>query len=95
MKAQELIELINGEPLYSLWDADDVIGSEATMVAKGLKLDIHRWYSKAVNVYKCDDGFVGVCGPYQLFSEEMVWSDTEACKAALYKEVKTVTYKPL
>ena len=95
MKAQELIELINSEPLYSLWDVDDVIDSDTTKVAEGLNLDQHRWYSKAVNVYKCDDGFVGVCGPYQLFSEILVWSDTEACEASLYKEVKTVTYEPL
>ena len=64
MKVQEIIDLVNKESLYSLWDAKDVIGKNAKKVASGLELDEHRWYSTAVDVYQCDDGFVGVFGAY-------------------------------
>lgn len=95
MKVQELINLINEKPLYSLWDADDVIGKNAKMVASHLDLDEYRWYSMAVNVYECEDGFVGVFGAYQSFSESQTWKDINVvCEASRYKEVKTVTYIP-
>ena len=95
MKVQELINLINEEPLYSLWDADDVIGKNAKMVASHLDLDEYRWYNMAVNVYECEDGFVGVFGVYQSFSESQTWEDINVvCEASRYKEVKTVTYIP-
>lgn len=95
MEVQEIIDLVNKEPLYSLWDAEDVIGKNAKKVASGLKLDEHRWYSTAVDVYQCDDGFVGVWGAYQSFSEEQAWEDIDVvCEASKYKEVPSVTYEP-
>lgn len=95
MKVQEIIDLVNKEPLYSLWDAEDVIGGKAKQVASGLKLDEHRWYSTAVDVYQCDDGFVGVWGAYQSFSEMQTWQDIDiVCEASKYKEVQSVTYEP-
>jgi len=95
MKAQDLINLINENPLYSLWDADDVIDKKAKKVASHLELDEHRWYSTAVNVYECEDGFVGIFGVYQSFSESQMLDDINVvCEASRYKEVKTVTYIP-
>ena len=95
MKVQEIIDLVNKESLYSLWDAKDVIGKNAKKVASGLELDEHRWYSTAVDVYQCDDGFVGVFGAYQSFSEEQTWEDIDiVCEASKYKEVQSVTYEP-
>ena len=95
MKVQEIIDLVNKEPLYSLWDAKDVIGKNAKKVTSGLELDEHRWYSTAVDVYQCDDGFVGVWGAYQSFSEMQTWQDIDiVCEASKYKEVQSVTYEP-
>ena len=95
MKVEEIIDLVNKEPLYSLWDAEDVIGGKAKQVASGLKLDEYRWYSTAVDVYQCDDGFVGVWGAYQSFSEMQTWQDIDiVCEASKYKEVQSVTYEP-
>lgn len=95
MKVQEIIDLVKKEPLYSLWDAKDVIGENAKKVASGLELDEHRWYSTAVDVYQCDDGFVGVWGAYQSFSEMQTWQDIDiVCEASKYKEVQSVTYEP-
>lgn len=95
MKVQEIIDLVNKEPLYSLWHAEDVIRGKAKQVASGLNLDEHRWYSTAVDVYQCDDGFVGVWGAYQSFSEMQTWQDIDiVCEASKYKEVLSVTYEP-
>lgn len=95
MKVHELIDLINNseETLYSLWDAEELIPREIKQVAQGLELDEHRWYSTAVNVYECEDGYVGIFGAYQSFSEMQTWSDIcVSCDAMEYKQVQTVTY---
>lgn len=99
MKVQELIDLIISEyPIYSMWDAEEIIGKKAEKVASGLDLDEHRWYSIysiATDVYKCDDGFVGIRGAYQSFSEQQGWSDIDVtCFAEEYEAVQTITYKP-
>ena len=93
MKKQELIDLINNAHCCSLWKAEDIIPSDIPQVAEGLKLDEHRWYSTAINVYKCEDGFVGVWGAYQSFSEMQSWDDLDViCEAFPMKEIQTVTY---
>lgn len=97
MKVQELIDLINNseETLYSLWDAEELIPRNVKQVAQGLELDEHRWYSTAVNVYECEDGYVGIFGAYQSFSEMQTWSDIcVSCYAQEYKAIQTTTYVP-
>lgn len=96
MKKKELIDLINNEDcLYSIFDAEDIIPKEVTRVASDLELDRHRWYSTCVNVYACEDGYVGIRGVNQLYSEMMTLSDCDCpCKASEYEEVTTITYKP-
>lgn len=98
MKVAELIEAINGQGLCSLWEVQDIYsrGDNAPKrVAEGLSLDEHRWYSTAVNVYECEDGYVGVYGAYQSFSEMQSWEDLGVfCEASEYEPVQTITYKP-
>lgn len=95
MKVQELIKLINENELYSLSDAEDLIYDAAEIVEHAIELDQHRWYSVATDVYKCDDGYVGVCGVFQSFSESQTHEDIDfLCEAEEYEEVLTVTYKP-
>jgi hypothetical protein len=97
MKVQELIDLINNTerdvPLYSLYDAEDVIPRGVDKVASGLDLDEHRWYSTAIDVYQCEDGFVGIRGAYQSFSEMQDWSDIcFTCYAFEMEAVPSVKY---
>lgn len=75
MKVQEAIDLINNseEPLYSIYDAEELI--QGKMVKEHQDLDEHRWYSIATRVYEVEDGFVGIRGCYQSFSEMQDWSD--------------------
>lgn len=97
MQVQELIDLINDTerdmPLYSLYDAEDIIPREVGKVASGLDLDEHRWYSTAIDVYRCEDGYVGIFGAYQSFSEMQTWSDISVtCDAFEMEAVPSVKY---
>lgn len=95
MKKNELIELINNGCFCNIYDVEDIIPREVQCVAKDLEIDKHRWYSTCVNVYACEDGYVGIRGVDDLYSEAMVYSDCNClCKASEYEEVTTITYKP-
>ena len=95
MKKKELIDLINNDCLYSLYAAEDIIPRDAPCVATDLNIDRRRWYSTCVNVYACEDGYVGIWGVNQLYSDMMMFSDCDCpCEASEYEEVTTITYKP-
>lgn len=95
MKKQELIDKINNGYYHSLWQAEADIPREVKQVAEGLGLDEHRWYSTAINVYQVEDGFVGIWGAYQSFSEMQMWEDLDViCEACEYEEYTTVSYRP-
>lgn len=95
MKVQDVIDLFNENDVYALWEAEGMIETFCKKVASGLNLDEHRWYSIATDVYKCEDGFVGVTGAYQSFSESQTWEDIGViCGAREYKAVQTTTYEP-
>lgn len=105
MKVDELINLINNtKGLVSLDEVEDLIftneaPTDATTykVASHMNLQQHRWYSIAVDVYKCDDGFVGVKGGFQCFDEGASLNDVCSfpCFAKPYKEKQTITYIPI
>lgn len=95
MKKNELIDLINNDYLYSIYDAEDIIPKEVQCVARDLEIDKHRWYSTCVNVYACEDGYVGIRGVNDLYSDSMDYSDCNFyCEASEYKAVATIIYKP-
>lgn len=96
MKVQELINLISENKLYSLCDAEDLIDDNATKVDSGIDLDEHRWFSIAADVYKCDDGYVGVYGVFQNFSEMQTYEDIDIlCEAEEFEEITKVSYRPI
>jgi hypothetical protein len=96
MKVQDLIELINNsEDLYCLEDAEDIIPNDINCVASELDVDKHRWFSTAVDVYACEDGYVGVCGVNTIYSEYMSPRDCNyPCEAFEYESVQIISYKP-
>ena len=76
MTCSEFEVTINDVAPYSLWEVTDIAKVNGVeLVEKGLKLDEHRWYSIATNIYKCSDGYVKVTGAYQSFSEVQTWED--------------------
>lgn len=96
MKTQEIIDLINNKPLYSLRDAKDIIGKKAKQVAHQTNnVGNCKPYSTAEDIYKCDDGLVGVWGIDQLFSKEETLEDMDVvCQASEYIKEVTVKYWP-
>lgn len=94
MKIQELIDAVNSQEIYSLWDLDNFIPNLPECIAEGLEKDKSWLYDTAVNVYKCEDGFVGIWGVYHNY-EDCSCKDYEiTCIATEYKEVPSVTYVP-
>ena len=95
MKKKELINLINNGCLCNIYDVEDVIPKEVQCVAKNLEIGKHRWYSTCVNVYIFEDGYVGIRGVNDLYSDSMDYSDCNFyCEASEYKAVATIIYKP-
>lgn len=95
MKVQDLIELINNsEDLYCLSDAEDIIPIDIECVASELDVDKHRWFSTAVDVYACEDGYVGVCGINTVYDENTDPRDCDfPCKAFEYEPVQITSYR--
>ena len=66
MKVKELIDYINSNEFYSLWDMEDSFDYNLKELPKkvieNLEIDRHRWYEVSTTVYKLEDGFVGVRG---------------------------------
>lgn len=94
MKVNEVIDMCNSHDYWSFWEFEEDCDAEA--VVRDLNLDRARWYEISTNVYKCEDGFVGVTGVSNLYSEMMSWSDCDCkCVAEEYKQVPTVTYVPI
>lgn len=95
MKVKELIDIVNYNNFYCLGEVYDEINEQAKQVEHGLALDNHRWWSTAVDVYECEDGYVEVFGAYQIFSEQMNYRDVDVkCYAEEYAAVLRITYIP-
>lgn len=93
MTVKEFINIIDKRNFYHLDYVEDIEG-DFEQVACRLDLDEHRWYSIATDVYKLEDGFVGVRGLYQMFNEMNIPTDFDiVCYAFEMEEVPTVTYK--
>ena len=82
MKVQELIDLLNEarfeHGIYSVYDANEFVPKDVKQVESGLNPDEHRHYIISTDVYKCEDGFVGVRSASTKFSEECYWEDLDA-----------------
>lgn len=94
MKVAEVIEKCNSESIWSLWEFEESF-PDLKRVASDLNVERARWFEISTNVYECEDGFVGVNGVAELYSEMMSWDDCDCpCNAAEYEAIRTITYKP-
>lgn len=94
MKVAEVIEKCSSENLWSLCEFEEEF-PDLKRVASDLYVERHRWFELATNVYECEDGFVGVNGISEVFSEMMSNSDCECqCFACEYEAYQVVSYRP-
>lgn len=96
MKVEEFIKLVNEGEFWSLCEVDDSdLGEGFERIESGNNLDEHRWYSTAEDIYKLEDGYVGVWGLYQIFNEMNYPSDFEIeCEAYEVEPVPSIKYIP-
>lgn len=93
MKVNEVIDLCKSHNYWSFWEFEEDCNAEA--IVRDLNLDRMRWYEVSTNVYKCEDGFVGVTGVSNLYSEMMSWDDCDfKCEAEEYFPVQSIQYVP-
>ena len=99
MKVKELINYINFNEFYSLWDMEntlycDFLDEELPQrVAKNLEIEEYRWYEVSTSVYKLEDGFVGINGLSKIYSEDTNVEDCGfRCTASEYQEIPSITY---
>ena len=96
MKVKELIDHINSNDFYSLWDMEDSLFYKdkdlPKIVAENLEKEEYRWYEVSVSVYKLEDGFVGVRG-ISFKYPDILDDYTPKCSASEYIEIPSVTYK--
>ena len=96
MKVKELIDHINSNDFYSLWDMEDSLFNNdkdlPQRVAENLEKEEYRWYKVSVSVYKLEDGFVGVKGVSFKYTE-ILDDYIPKCSASEYIEIPSVTYK--
>ena len=97
MKVQKLIDYVNSNGFYSMYDFEDSLTdreSELEIVSEDIDVDRHRWYEISTTVYKVEDGYVGIRGISQIYSEYMRDKDCDyLCKASEYEEVQTISYR--
>ena len=96
MKVKELIDYINSNEFYSLWDMEDSFDYNLKefpkKVIENLETDEYGWYAVSTTVYKLEDGFVGVKGVSFKYTE-ILDDYIPKCSASEYIEIPSVTYK--
>ena len=98
MKVQELIDYVNSNVFYSIYEFEDSLTDkqfkELKIVPESIDVDRHRWYEVSTTIFKVEDGYVGVRGVTHLYSEGMTYKDCDyLCKASEYEEVQTISYR--
>ena len=94
MTVTEFIMAVNNskEPFYSL---DEVYDYAFDKKVATIDFDKHSGYDITTDVYRCEDGFVGVTGLNEIFCDGLYPSDLRInCEASEYEEVQVISYKP-
>ena len=98
--SKSFIEEITQNPLNSDENMKRLLGlfnndkDLTKKVADNLEIEEHRWYEISTSVYKLEDGFVGIRGVSQIYSEGTTPEDCcTKCSASEYIEIPSVTYK--
>jgi len=80
------------EAVYCAYGAEEDL--DLDMPFAEIDHSFHRWFTVATNLYKVEDGFVGIRGPVELKSESMCWRDADyECTAFEMEPVQVTTYR--
>lgn len=91
--AADVIKIIEQGNFKCLWEAENELPEDVKMVVEAQKINNHRWYSTAQMIVKCADGYVGISGAYQSFSEMQSWSDINViCTAGAISKEESAVY---
>ena len=94
MKVKELIDYVSKYTFYSLMEVEAFLKEVPQCVAERLEIEKHRWYCVSTFVYKLEDGFVGIRGVSDIYSEDIDAEDCGIrCTACEYEEFPHVRYK--
>lgn len=95
MTVKEAIKKISFNQCYSIWDAEEYLEGDYKLVARDLEIARHRWHETSVNVYKLDDGYIGIWGLSKIYSELGTADDFKIqCEVDEYEEVQIISYQP-
>jgi hypothetical protein len=95
MKVKEVIEKVNTNEYWSIYEFEEEFNLEVVDTCVG-GIGYHLKYEEMTNVYKCDDGFVGVSGAVHLYDDNMEFSDcNHKCTAEEYKQILAPRYVPI
>ena len=95
MKVAEVIEKVNTTEYWSLYEFEEDTKLEvADHCINGI--GYHLKYEEMTNVYKCEDGFVGVSGVVHVYDDTIEFSECKCkCTVKEYKPVLATKYIPL
>lgn len=99
MKVKEFIETVNSHSnelpsLYFLENHDYEFDLELPKQIARYEGKIHRWFTEAINVYECEDGYVGVTGFDYSHEDNVEPSDCNCyCHAEEFEPFTTITYR--
>ncbi len=93
MKVADVIAKVNLNKYWSLFDFD--VNFDLHCVATNINVDRHPCYKLSTNVYKCDDGYVGINGITQCFDNCSSPVDMNCpCYAEEYVPIESSQYIP-
>ena len=94
MKVKELIDYVSKYTFYSLIEVEVSLKEVPQCVAEHLEIEKYRWFSVSTSVYKLEDGFVGIRGVSDIYSDDIDAEDCGVrCTACEYEEFPHVRYK--
>lgn len=95
MKVKEVIDKVN---TYSYWSIsmveDEVFDNEAELVKCDLDIQRYRWFSVGTNVYKLEDGYIGITGLVDSFGDSSIEDYNYKSSAEEYIPCVELSYQP-
>lgn len=94
MTVKEFIQEIEKNNYYTLFEIENINGDFSKISSHIKPMYATDYYITATDIYKLEDGYVGVHGIVQAFGGMSPTDFEIECTAQEYEKVHTVTYVP-